>query len=396
MNEIIAVRRNIGANGVFYRQNGLDVEYSLDNEIWFHAFRLNSQTTTTGGNIDVLADLEKTIEKYSKKYYLELDFKALINIDVTVNTRNDAIANPPERAFNPLRLCLALRVFLRSMRDLGLGISNGNIETDDIRRFGALARKTATDASLALFGGSLAGKVIGGAFEASFTIWEAFSWAFAQYWGNWTNEQIDDITCCLYEQLKTGEFNYSEFVSAGELCQLGAWDEIATPQNYAGLVTMVAYGDLPTDGCPCEDCLLYLPTDGLVTRGFIINNTLLTANYTVSGGLIRMGSVVEFTIPNMVLTDIRILVNNVPYENLADSSVPRVRLFSGGITSFTDLPGGLNWVQLDPSNYPLVAVDKIVIDINSSTCSACNTSQRALYDQSFASLIFIIVCGILQ
>lgn len=393
---IIAVRRNISPNAVFFRQRGLNIEYSLDKVIWEFAWKLTASTTTTGGNVDLLRDVEKLLDKYSRKYYRDLDFKALINIDVTVTTRNDALNNPPERAYNPLRMCLALKCFLIAMRALGLGINNGSIELDDIDEFYRTTQEQYERADYGQWNHGGIGSVFAWASMKAWDLLRPVIESVAVTLGSWSDETIDEYTCCIYEQLKSGEFNYSEFVTAGNTCAIGAWDEIATPQHYASLVTLVAYGDLPTDKCPCEECLFYLPTDGDIQLGVVAENTLVTQNYTVSGSLIRMGSRVAFTIPNMIITDIRILVGMTPYENLADSSTPRVQLIATGGGGFTDLPIGTNWTQINPAHYPLVPCDNFELIINSSTCSACTTAQRATYDQSFASLVFIIVCGILQ
>jgi len=203
-----------------------------------------------------------------------------------------------------------------------------------------------------------------------------------------------DYPCCVYEALKGGDFNYDDYVQAGVTCGIGAWVEVATPDWYSMLITLVKDAKIG-DMCECETCLALTPVgNGEIIKGQVVEGALLNVEYITGGTVREMWGQVKFTFPSMVITSCKTLTLAKSYENVAVNN-PMVS-FSAPSTGggSTQVAEGLAWTALNPAHFPLVAVTECTLTFRVSVCSACNASQLSAFAQSYGSLIQVILCGI--
>lgn len=395
---LIAVRRNIQAGAVFYRQIGQYVQYSLDNNLWYNAFYLPEGGVET--RYSSTYNWQK-IEQYQQKYYKNTTTNQII-LNMIINqspTKTEYLANQKEYdKYIPSKKAICLACF-----SLALGYAvqvelarEQNISNDpkvNIARIGlgimelagtfiGIAGAPTTGGALLVANGATAGYASGAIDPTIQSAVQPLS-----------QEDILDLACCLYEAMKSGNGNYTTFQNAGCDGANFTWADFATPEVYSAFLAILAEGeDIGT--CPCEDCYTAKPADSDITHGKIYNGSLVTVDVAITGNVREMLAQCKFTFPNMILTKVTVYLGCLPYENVSTSSYP-VIVFSAPNTGGGSTPiySGANIVEIPEIQYPDLPTTELTLTLKPAVCSACTTAQLASYNTSWGSLIRVEVCG---
>lgn len=396
---LIAIRRNIQAGAIFYRQIGMLVQYSLDGNLWYNAFYLpeggvNQQYSSTYN--------WERIEQYQQNYYLEKTTNQIV-LNLIINqttTRDGYIASqadydkhvPTARAVCQASIQLAIGYAVQVELAREQNISND--PRVNIARIGlgimelagtiiGIAGTTTTGGALLVANGASAG-------YASGAIDPAIQSAVSPL----SEADIIALACCIYNAMKDGQGNYQTFLNAGCDGANFTWSDFATPEVYSAFVAILAEGETSGE-CPCEDCITLKATEGTVIYGRAFNTSILSENVLVGTQIYEMLVQVKFEFPPMTLTKVTVYLGCLPYENTSTTSYPTIR-FSAPNTGggSTPLGAGANIVTIPQAQYPLVPTTEFTITLKPSVCSACTTAQNNAYLTSWASLIMVEVCGV--
>lgn len=376
---IIAVRRSLQGQTVFFRPELNHVYYSFDKVTWLYGWSL--PVGGTSNYWDFSKSVDYYIEQYNNQTVQNSNFNTIINNQIVLpKTRDEAMARIEEitnQIYSDRKLCRALKYILQIARDLGIAVQNGSIEPDDAKKVSDFANNV-----IPVVGGYVA------------VLIDVGSQAIADM-SQITDEQLEDYLCCIYQALSGGAFSYSNFVTAGTNCGLGAWDEIATTEMYSFLCALLTND--PLEGaCPCEDCIVFNGAGGQVLNGAINKKSLITTAFNTGGTVFEMQARATFNFPSMIITRVEAYSINDPYENVA-TATPYIRFTApntgGGNVSLT--PNTISATVFPANYYPLVPVTECTIGLITSTCSACSTAQRATFDESWGALMAVRICGTL-
>lgn len=377
-NGLLAVRRNLSPNAIFYKQKANHVYYSFDRTNWIYGWSF-PVTTAEGGNgyYDFSKDYQTIINEGDTFYNRNTEFKTIINNFTIPNTRNEALEQAEgigNTMFSPERLCYGYIAILRIARELGLAVQNGQLEQDDVDRFSE-------------FTGII--PIVGDLISTAIDVISPDIVAM----GALTDEQLEDYACCMYNATKNGAFDFADWQAVGTSCGLGAWDEIATIEMYSAFLAITAHEPI-TDPCPCEECYVIAPATQEVIRGIAEGKTVTTVSYNTGGNVFEMQAVVKFYIPNMVVTSIQVFYILKNYENVA-TPTPFLRYASAGTGGGTQGLSNLNLtsVLVDPSFLALIPITEFTLTLASSTCATCNASQTASFNDSWGIMLLVYVCG---
>lgn len=377
---ILAVRRNLPANAIFYQQRQNHVYYSLDGQTWSYGWTMPLPKTGIGNEgYDIGKGDQYYIDVYNNFNDQSVDINVLVNAFTPPINRTEGLARAEEigaTMYDPNRLCYAYYAILRVARDLKIAVVNGEFEPDDIEKAKELAKAIP-------FAGGLIATAIGVSIDL-----------LGLDGMQLTDEQIEDYACCMYTATRLGEFNLTEWQAVGTTCGLGAWDEIATPEMYAVFCSILMHDRTAYD-CPCESCIV-LPGAGYnVLRGVRGELTATTATYNIGGTVNEMQCQVNYKIPLMVISSVEVWLLSVPYENtftVRPSLVWQSAGTGGGTT-----PVATNYFLarqlITPAHLPLIAVDNFTLSLITSVCSACTAAQLTTYNASFGSIYRVVVCG---
>jgi len=395
---LIAVRRNIQAGAIFYRQIGALVQYSLDNTLWYNAFYLPEGGADT--QYSSTYNWEK-IEQYQQNYYKNTTTNQII-LNMIINqtpTKEQYLANQKEYdKYIPSKKAICIACY-----SLALGYAvqvelarEANLSNDpkvNIARIGlgimelagtfiGIAGAPTTGGALLVANGASAG-------YASGAIDPAIQGAVQPL----SQEDILSLACCLYEAMKSGAGNYDTFKNAGCDGNFFTWADFATPEIYSAFLAMIAEGeDIGT--CPCEECYTAKPAESEIEYGKIYNSSLVTVDVVITGNVREMLAKCKFIFPRMVLTKVTVYLGCLPYENVSTASYPVIRFDApntgGGNTAIF---AGANVIEIPEIQYPDLPTEELTLTLKPSVCSACTTAQLASYNQSWGSLIRVEVCG---
>lgn len=387
--ELIAVRRNIQANAIFYKQIADSVFYSLDKVTWYFAFTFPTSASES---------TRLTFEKNIRNFYLNRDVNLILNPpgDPPPTTRGGIIENVEKvekRRVSNRAICAAANTLLVTLRE------SGRLARDE--EITAL-QTVAQNASLivgavgALIGvvvsGGLGIAIVGGAVATRIGADGLYPLALEAV-PDLTDAQIEDAVCIIYEAAKDGQFNYADIQALDPIPGL-TWSDIYTPELHSAFVTMIEEQTERQDPCPCETCYEFYPTETDITRGAVIENSLLTVDTIVSGSLREMQAILTVPLPEtLILTKVSVWYACKFYENIS-TLTPYIRFEApgsgGGNTAITD---GLARIEIPPAQFPLVGTNELTLRLISSTCSACTSGQLATFAESFGIFLYIEVCG---
>lgn len=373
---IVAVRRSLQGQTIFFKQELNHVYYSFDKTNWLYGWTMPSGS---GSYWDLSKDIDYYIEQYNNHYTQNTIISNVINNNIIMpKNRDEAISKMGEiidQIYQDRKLCKAIIYLLTVARNLGLAVANGQLEPDDADRIGEFANNV-----IPIVGGFIAGFL-------------DLASPDMQSMASITDEQLQDYACCIYDALNGGNFSYAGFVSSGTACGLASWDEIASPELYAFMCALLANDPLLGE-CPCEDCVILSGSDAEVTQGVIKNKGLLSSAVNTGGSVFEMQARGIFRFPLMTVTKIVVWYISKPYENV---SVPTpVLRFDAESTGGGNTGLGSNVIsvaEVPTAQLPLVPIDYIDLNVASSTCSSCTTAQRALFDESFGGILVVKVCG---
>lgn len=374
---IIAVRRSLQGQSVFFRQDLNHVYYSFDKTNWFYGWTI---PPNSGGNYwDLSKDVDSIIEEYNNWYTQNTNISVVINNFTIPQTRQEAldnIAQMTEQIYSDRKLCKALIYLLTIARNLGRAVENGQLEPDDADR-----AKEFANAVIPVAGGLVAGLI------------NLASLGTANV-GQISDEQLEQYACCIYQALSGGAFSFSNFVTAGTACGFGAWDEIATPELYAFMCALLANDPLIGE-CPCEDCVVLSGSAGENITGVPKGKALVSGSVNISGNIFEMHAKGTYKFPPMVITRIEVWYACKNYENVSTASYPAIRFDApntgGGNTPV--IPNTVSAVVIPEIQYPDLAVGEITLNLKSSVCSSCTTAQTALYNDSYGAILVVKICG---
>jgi len=398
---IIAVRRNLAPNALFWKQIGNYVFASLDNVNFELAFILPMPTSGGGGG-SYFTDNSEKIEQFTNKYYQETNvIDLLIALIQKPANRTEFINNMDtveKQAFSKKAICqasYALMLGLRSViNDAKAGTLAESPEIQTAKTGGDIAGAGlgiaglfvgATPIGLALVAGGIAISIGTG----------LLSQAVLESAPEISDEQLEALACCVYEAMKSGAGDYATFAGAG--CDLPdfSWSDFATPEVYAGWLAMVEQGET-VGGCPCELCMTAKPANGTIGRGQVVGQSLVTVETNTGGTVYEMQAQVMFEIPLQTITSITVTTQVQSVENTPVNN-PQINLSApstGG--GNTIIPEGAGVTLMNPAHYPLVAVDNFTLTLRVGVCSACTTAQRTNFQQvCYGAIINVEVCGIL-
>jgi hypothetical protein len=378
---IIAVRRNLSANALFFKQEQNHIYTSLDGVNWVYAWTLPTAKTGIGNEgWDISKSDQYYIDVYNNYNDQSVNINALVNAFTPPINRTEGLARADEilqTMYDPNRLCYAYYAILRIARDLKVAVANGQLEPDDAER--------AKD-----FVGAIpfAGGLIGLAITVSIDLLNLDM--------QLTDQQIQDYACCMYSATRLGEFNFTQWKTVGTTCGLGAWDEISTPEMYATFCAILMHDRTAYD-CECETCLTLNGAGYNVLRGVRGELTATTATYNIGGTVNEMQAQVNYKIPLMIVTSVEVWLISVPYENtytVRPSLVWQSAGTGGGTTAVTT-SYFITRQLITPAHLPLSAIDNFTLSLITSVCSACSAAQLTSYNASFGTIFKVVVCGTL-
>jgi len=375
---IIAVRRSLQGQIVFFKQELNHVYYSFDRAQWFYGWTIPPSGSAGDNYWDLSKEIDEIIEEYNNHYTQNTNINVIINnFQIPANRTQalDQIAEMTNQIYSDRKLCKAIIYLLTVARNLGLAVQNGQLEPDDADRAGEFA-----NAVIPVVGGFIAGFL-------------DLASPDVKSMASITDEQLEDYACCIYNSLQGGNFSYAGFVTAGTACGLGAWDEIATPEMYAFMCALLANDPL-TGKCPCEDCVVANGSSAEVSQGVVKGKALLTGSVQTAVGVFEMQARGIFRFPLMTVTRVEVWYATKPYENTT-SSLPLIRFDApntgGGNTAI--IPNTVSAIAIPAIQLPQVPVDYIELNLRSSVCASCTTAQTATYNESYGAILLVKICG---
>lgn len=402
--KLIMVRENIQAGATFFRiTTDNKLEYSFDKVIWHTAGYLPSPSPdrSGGGNyrIETNNQIFEAIDKYKNAYYQAQAFIDIINnfkVPTGAGDFTDQAEGIQNSAYSDKSLCIALTNLFKLAREVGKGIANGNIEPDDLENaweyvaqgIGLLAGGLTTAGTKnPMLGAGVGAGVAVAATQAP------INWSNFTEGGSWSDETMNEYICCAYNALKGGDFTYADFEAIGTSCGIGAWDEIVSPEVYASLITEIKHIN-QSGNCACETCLLNPGSEGQILVGKLQDNALVATSVTITTNVFEMQAKVKFTFPSMTITSVRVCSMLKHYENTTASN-PLINFSApstgGGNTAITN---GLSIIDVPSAQLPLVPVTECTVTLKGPLCSACTTAQLASYNDAYASIVWVEICGV--
>lgn len=386
---LIAVRRNIQANALFFEERNGTVWYSLDRVNWLYGWTQPTESSVLLFNL---------ARKYESKYYQNRTMIEIVNPPQDPPPTNrteiiETIEEVEERRVSNRAICAGANVLINVLNESGRLKQNEEISTLQtiiqnasviVGAVGALVGVVASAGTgIVLVGGAVATRL-------------ASDVGYPVILDNlpYLNEtQIEDAVCIIYEATKNGNFNYATVAGLDPIPSVN-WGQLYTPELHSAFVAMIDEQLNSNDPCPCETCYEFLPVDTTITRGQVFSRSVITQDSVVSGSLREMQAVLTVDLPEpLIITKVTVWYALQHYEN-QPTSVPYIRYDSTGTGGGTTaIVNGFNRVELDPSHFALVGVSQFTLRLIASLCSACSATQLNSYNPSYGLFNYIEVCG---
>jgi len=386
---LIAVRRNIQANALFFEERNGTIWYSLDRVNWLFGW---TQPTEASVKLFNLA------RRYESNYYQNETLTNIINPpqDPAPTTRTGIIENiedVEDRRISNRAICAGANVLINTLNEAGRLKQAEEITTLQtivqnasiiVGAVGALVGVVASAGTgIVLVGGAVATRL---ASDVGYPV-------VLDNLPYLTPAQIENAVCIIYEATKNGNFNYDTVAGLDPIPSVN-WSELYTPELHSAFIAMIDEQLNSNDPCPCETCYEFLPVNTTIARGQVFSNSVITVDTIVSGSLREMQAILTIDlIETLIINKVTVWYALQHYEN-QPTTVPYIQFASSGTGGGTTaILNGFNRVELNPAHFALVGVNQFTLRLIASLCSACSATQLNSYNPSYGLFNYIEVCG---